>query len=376
MLLIDNPAIDQTKLPHLGDTISGAVKAVTIDDIVSAEGERIPNDATSLKKFNVGFVLLARTGDNTTNATQAIETLRKAWAGRFAELTQGKANVGNVPSSLEVAADTPADSATITGPDVTVSGSVLNTTGAETGVTVNGIVATVNGSRFVVNHVPLQAGSNSIEIKSTDINGLTATTTKSVTTQAGHYIRITSNIESGTGPLDVSLRMNGSFSVTDPSVSATGPVPAQLTVSSTPDEYTAKLSAEGTYTFTVSAQGPDNQTYTDSVTVVVMPRYQLENLLKGKWEGMKGKIAVGDVEAVVSFLPTIYQNEYRQDFTSLGNSFVSLSEYMTPIDLVSVADGRAMLQTSRTEQISGQPLVLEFPVCFTQENGIWKLNKF
>lgn len=172
MLLIDNPAIDYTKLPHLGDTITGTARTVTIDDIIAAEGERIPNSTTSQKKFNVGFVLLSKPGENTTAAAQAIETLRKAWAGRFAELTNGVGGIANVPASLDVVIDSPANGATITGPDVTVSGTIINTTGAETGVVVNGMPATVNGSRFIVNHVPLQLGSNSLSITATDVNGL------------------------------------------------------------------------------------------------------------------------------------------------------------------------------------------------------------
>lgn len=90
MLLIENPAIDKTKLPKLGDTITGTAKTVTIDDIISAEGARIPDHIASQKQFSVGFVLLSRQGDDTTAAVAAIETLRKSWAGRFAELTQGK----------------------------------------------------------------------------------------------------------------------------------------------------------------------------------------------------------------------------------------------------------------------------------------------
>jgi hypothetical protein len=52
MLLIDNPAIDKTQLPHLGDTISGTAKTVTIDDIIADEGACVPDAASSQKKFN------------------------------------------------------------------------------------------------------------------------------------------------------------------------------------------------------------------------------------------------------------------------------------------------------------------------------------
>ncbi len=375
MLLIDNPAIDKTKLPNLGDTITGTAKTVTIDDIIAAEGARIPDSTTAQKQFNVGFVLLTRAGDNATAATQAIETLRKAWAGRFAELTQGKASVANVPASLEVTVDSPSDGTTITGPDVTVSGTIINTSGSETGVTVNGMPATVSGNRFIVNHVPLQTGSNSLTITATDANGLAASATKSVTAQAGNYIRISSNIESGTGPLDVSLRLDGTFIITNPAVSATGPVPSQLTASST-TESTATLSAEGTYTFTVSAVGPDGQTYTDSATVTVVPRYKLETLLKAKWERMKERIAAIDVNGSLGIIANRPQAKYQEFFTALGTQLPLLNDYLTDIELIYMSDGNAKCRLYRDKTIMGQVHKIEYVIYFVLENGIWKLYQF
>jgi len=82
VLLIENPAVDKTQLPSLGATVTGTTKTVTIDDIIAAEGARVPSAASSQKQFNVGFVLLTRAGDNATAATQAIEILRKTWADR------------------------------------------------------------------------------------------------------------------------------------------------------------------------------------------------------------------------------------------------------------------------------------------------------
>ena len=58
MLLVDNAAVDKTQLPQLGATITGTAKTVTIDDIIAAEGARVPAAATSQKKFDLGFVLL------------------------------------------------------------------------------------------------------------------------------------------------------------------------------------------------------------------------------------------------------------------------------------------------------------------------------
>jgi hypothetical protein len=288
-------------------------------------------------------------------------------------LTQGKGSVGNVPPSLELAVDSPADGTTIIGPDVTVSGSFINTTGMETGITVNGSPATVSGSRFIANHVPLTEGSNSIAITATDANGLTATTTRSVTTQAGNYIRITSNIESGTASLNISLRLDGSFNIASPQISVTGPVAVTITPDATTGEYTAMLTVEGVYSFTASAVGPDGEMYTDNVTVTAVNRWQLDNQLRAKWVNMRTSLAAGDVATAVTNFNPLTMEIYRAQFTSLSASLPSIAAGMGNIMLVKVEDDQAEYDMHDT--INGTEY--SFYLLFVKGgDGIWKIRNF
>ena len=337
---------------------------------------RLPDSTTSQKQFTIGFVLLTRAGDDATSAAAAIETLRKAFAGKFAELTQAKGNIPNVPASLEIAINSPAIGAAVTGPDVTIQGTIINTSGAETGVTVNGVVATVNGNRFIANHVPITEGSNTITVTATDANGLIATTSRTINAQAGNYIRIRSNIESGTAPLEVSLRIEGSFNVTNPQITTSGTATTEWLPAISQTELAAKITSEGTLAVTASAVGPDGQQYSDTVTITVVSRTQLENLLKGKWEGIKTKTAAMDVEGALSFLPTSSQADYRDIFTSLGSRLPVLSQDLPSIKLKSVTNSRAKCLLLRQETVLGQQKTVGYPVNFIKENGIWKLREF
>jgi hypothetical protein len=376
MVLIENGTIDKTKLPQLGATVSGTAKTVTIDDIIAAEGARIPNTATSPKKFNVGFVLLTRPGVPMGNAPAAIETLRSAWAGKFAELTRGIGGANGVTPSLTVNVDSPADGATSTGPDTTVTGTIINSSGAETGIMVDGQPATVSGSRFIANHVPLQEGANTITITATDVNGLTSTTTRSVTAQAGHYLRISSNIDSGTGPLDISLRVDGSFSIANPTVTISGPVSVSLSPGASPTDFTTKLTVEGTYILTASATGPDGQIYSDSVTVTVVSKSQLEALLQGKWEGIKTKFSSIDVEGAVSYLASFKQARYREIFSGFGPRLPVLGADMPAVKLAYATEERAKCVLIRQEIVVGEQQTVAYPVYYIKENGVWKLLKY
>ena len=118
----------------------------------------------------------------------------------------------------------PLDGAAISRPDVMVKGTVTNTTGNETGVVINGVIALVYGNQFVANHVPLEEGANTISAVATDTDENPATasiTINAITT--GDYIRITADDESGVSPLETTLYIDGSFSFTETSITDSGP---------------------------------------------------------------------------------------------------------------------------------------------------------
>jgi hypothetical protein len=129
---------------------------------------------------------------------------------------------------LAIAITSPTDGANISRPDMTVKGTIMNSAGNETGVTVNGIVATVTGSEFIANHVPLQEGANTITVNAIDTAGGTATSSITVTAAtSGRYITLTPTMLSGTSPLEVLLKIDGSFTITNSDLSSSGPGPVE-----------------------------------------------------------------------------------------------------------------------------------------------------
>lgn len=89
-LLIDNPAIDPTKMPEIGDTISGTARSVKIDDIIAVEGERVPNAKDSQKDFKTAFIYVVSPGTFKSDDLYGLENLRNAYLTRFSILTGGK----------------------------------------------------------------------------------------------------------------------------------------------------------------------------------------------------------------------------------------------------------------------------------------------
>lgn len=93
MLLIDSEDTDHTRLPEEGVTISGNAQYISIDDIIAAEGERVPDWNTSQKKFTLGCILLTRNNTFDEAHLAAIRRILNQWEVWFSGLTDGRATV-------------------------------------------------------------------------------------------------------------------------------------------------------------------------------------------------------------------------------------------------------------------------------------------
>ncbi|MBI5099605.1 MAG: hypothetical protein HZB30_10250 [Nitrospirae bacterium] len=302
-----------------------------------------------------------------------IETIRSAWAGRFAKLTHGKGTIMDIAPSITIAIASPANNEIISKSDVMVKGAVINNTGNETGITVNGIVATVYGTQFIANDVPLSEGSNTITVTATDTAGNTATTSINVNAvTTGNYIKLTSNIESGIMPLEVTLKIDGSFSITSSNLNITGPVQPEI-LSSSPDEYRVRMKAEGIYYFTASSTGPDSNVYQDTIVVTVLNKTQLDTLLKGKWEGMKGALMDSDAQGATDYFITRNRDRYAAIFSSLQNDLPSIAGEMQPIELIYIEEGVAQYRIKRMEGTTE----FSYYIYFVRDvDGIWRIKQF
>jgi hypothetical protein len=373
MLLIDNPAIDPVRLPEVGTTISGTARYITIDDIIAAEGNRVPDVSTSQKTFKTAFILITAPNTFTGSELSGLENIRSGWAGRFAQLTGGNGSIADVAPNISIAVSTPSDGASITGPDVNVRGVVTNTTGKETGVTVNGIVADVYGNQFIANHVPLMEGANTLTVTATDTAGTTPSTSILVNAVAGDYIRLSSNIDSGIAPLEVTLRIDGSFSIDNSDMSVSGPAAIELIDNPAPDEYRIRITTEGIYYFSANVKGPDGQTYHDTIGITLMNREQLDRLLKAKWEGMKVAMSEKNVEKAMALFLGSSQERYRYIYTNLLDLLPTIAADMRPIEMIYEEDGVAEYRIRKTETVGEVTYYIYFVL---DEKGTWKIQQF
>ncbi|MFH1672416.1 MAG: hypothetical protein ABIF87_03175 [Pseudomonadota bacterium] len=266
---------------------------------------------------------------------------------------------------------------TISRPDIMVEGTITNTTGNETGVTINGVVAIVYGNQFVENRVPLQEGENTITATATDTDGKTASALITVYAETtGDYIELTAHTQSGISSLETTLRVQGSFSFTESSLSYTGPGDVEFLQSSA-EEYEVRLTAEGTYYFTAEATDGQGNTHTDTIAIVVLNRAELDTLLKAKWDGMKIALINNNIEGALNYFHESSKEHYQKIFRLVIDRLPDIASAMRDIELIYLEDKVAKYRIRKEEEIQGQTYDITYYIYFVKDlNGLWKIESY
>ena len=280
----------------------------------------------------------------------------------------------NVSSPISITINSPGNGETITGADVMVTGEFSNQTGLETGITVNGLLALVEGDRFVANHVAPLPDTNAITVEAVDTEGYKDEGTVIVNPQlAERYITINADTVSGAAPLETTLRIRTSLlPLESPVLSDQGPGTVEY-LETDGNNHHIRLTEKGIYIFTVQATDEENNTYTDTVAVQVLDRDELDARLQAKWEAMKTAMPVGDVEEAVQFFAINNQDVFRQQFTALSTMLPAIVTDMESCTLVDIQENRAVydLRTVRNGE------TYSFQVLFARDrDGIWRIVNF
>ncbi|MCF6187137.1 MAG: putative Ig domain-containing protein, partial [Desulfobulbaceae bacterium] len=279
-----------------------------------------------------------------------------------------------VSSPVRITITSPGNGETVTGADIMVTGEISNQTGLETGITVNGILALVEGGRFVANHVAPLPDTNAITVKAVDTAGYTDEKTVIVNPQpTERYITINAGTVSGAAPLETTLRIGTSLlPLESPALTDQGPGTVEY-LETNNNSYRIRLTETGIYIFTVQATDEENNTYTDTVAVQVFDRDELDARLQSKWEVMKTAMSEADIEGAVQFFALNNRDVYRQQFTALSAMLPAIVTDMESCTLTDVQENRAVydLRTVRNGE------AYSFQVLFARDrDGIWRIVNF
>ncbi len=273
----------------------------------------------------------------------------------------------------------PVDGNTLARKDVQIAGTITHVNDLETGVIVNGVTALVYGGQFVVNHVPLQSGTNTITVQAIDVNG--AQYEKSITlfdTIPTRKITLSATVESGLTPLDATLKLDSNFVLTtSPVLSYYGPAEVTFFSSDEPDTWNIQINEPGIYSFDVEATDESGELYKDIVSVLAIDKNSLDSLLRAKWNGMKMALVSGDIENAEKYFTANRRSSYSWLFNNGSDQIGNLISKTGAIELLEATDGKARYVLEYEILIDNIPTAAGSYLIFILDvDGLWKIKFF
>jgi hypothetical protein len=201
--------------------------------------------------------------------------------------------------------------------------------------------------------------------------------TATASTTEGEYIMITADDESGTSPLETTLRIEGSFTFTDPYLTYTGPGVVEFLGMPEENEYEIQITGQGVYYFTAEVTDTESNLYTDTIAIVVVNQAELDALLKAKWEGMKSSLISINIEGALSYFHESSKDDYREIFNLLIARLPDIASAMREIELIYIKDRIAKYRLKREEELQGQIYDITYYIYFVKDlNGLWHIESF
>jgi hypothetical protein len=109
----------------------------------------------------------------------------------------------------------------------------------------------------------------------------------------------------------------------------------------------------------------------------VIDKAQIDALLKGKWEGMKGALASGNIESAVNFFDEESKEHYKDIFTTIAGRLSQLVQEMQDIQIITDSGKDAKYRIRRNELYNGQSLTVTYYIYWgIDQNGLWKIIRY
>lgn len=273
-------------------------------------------------------------------------------------------------ATLKILDVSPTDGSLLNGSQLVVSGTFLGP--ANTGITVNSVVAAISGDKFYAN-VPMQAGQNIISIIATTPAGGVASRTVSVTNNGLASVRISANPSEGVAPLKVAFNIESTNENTVQSVSAdfdgNGSIDQNVNAPNLAMEHSYSVPGVFLAKFEIS----DNQGNIDiaQLIVVVKDPVEMDTQFRSIWDGMNAALVAQDKRKALSYLNSSARVKYEPVFTALLPSYSSIVGSYSALQNVSVTSTTGEYAVNRVIDGIDQIFFIYF---LRDPDGVWRLD--
>jgi hypothetical protein len=348
---------DGTNVPQSETTISGSLDDPTANVLlldgngsVVAAGGAAFSFVVPLKPGTNLFTLLAR--DPAGNESSMVLRL--------------------LHSALTVKITSPAAGMVLNRTRVLVTGTFQGP--ANTGISVNGVPALVSGNQFLLN-LDLASGSNTLTAVATTLDGATAADTLNVSVNQTETdpFEVTITPAMGIAPLPVR------FSISNFTGQAITRVELDMDGNGSADRIVTDLSAPidvtyanpGVYQARAKVIYGQNQSYEQTLAVVVQDAVQMDALFTNLWNGMNDALVRGDVNGAAQYLNESAKRKYQPVFEALKLQFPQIIASYSLLRRVSISEDIGEYAIVRN--FNGQNRV--YLIYFLRDaDGVWRMD--
>lgn len=253
-----------------------------------------------------------------------------------------------------------------------------------TGITVNGVVATTVNGQFLASAVPLAAGGNTLTVTATILPGATATTSETVTQGGASASPIGLSADGQTWPTGFApavvtfdyaigaLPNNAGVKSVAMDVNGDGIFDyTASTLASLPSSFT--YSQPGMYTAAFKVVDTNNNTYLAYRTVLVRSVSAQRNMLCDVYAYLKNRLSAQDASGATNAYQASVQGPYSSLFTDPGANLPTIATMLGNIANGFFVQGYAEMTVVRDNANQTRN---GFPLRMTQgPDGVWRIGE-
>jgi hypothetical protein len=245
-----------------------------------------------------------------------------------------------------------------------------------TGVTVNDRVAYVSGGQFMLNSLPLAAGSNVITAVATTPTGQSATATVTVSaTGASPDLVLNADVTSGASPLVVTFTYDfrSAQAVQKLAIDFDGDGRDDFSTRKPPMAVQNAYTRSGLYVATLTITDRVGQVHQAAVGIEVRAWDVRDALFRGVWDALTGALGRSDIEVALQPLNARARERYAPIFSELVADLPWIvASYSAP---QFVSEGPGYLEYAVSRLIDGETRIF-FVYLLRDADGVWRMDSF
>jgi PKD repeat protein len=264
----------------------------------------------------------------------------------------------------------PANGATVGDNTILVTGTFMAPN--NTGITVNGVVATQIGNQYFA-QVPLQPGVNILAVIATTATGVTVTQTINVVSSGVSPMQVSASAVNGIAPLTVNFIIQNNTTNTIANIDAdfNGDGVSDLTTfdPAVPLQFT--YTKPGTYIVHIGITDSAGNTTTSTQAIVVQSVTSIDNMLRGIYVGMLDNLKNGNVDGALTAVTAGVYEKYKAVFNTLKPKLPFIVDQLGTIQDGTIGNKMAEYVIMRNTSSGPQGFLMYF---ILGEDGVWRID--